>query len=258
MKLRERTLRFVSEKNKDGDDANGKRRSTPSLHRRAAEVMNYRLIKKLILIGISIGVITLMMGYSVVSLYNRTGKFSVAVENPMVSFAITLSETPDFITRSARLTNDQQVTLSDFCGDNIPPNVDGMNGSHNGENYLAYTFYCKNIGNTEASMNYELTFNNVTNHVDEAMRVRLYVNGEYKDFAKTSAERGDETHYCDEPFAGNFLVCRDAVKVVEPDEYVKFTVVTWLEGDDQDCKDELIGGQIKFDMLITAKPPIGA
>ena len=175
MKLRKRTLRFVSDKNNDDGNAGGQRRSALALRRRAVEVMNYRLLRKLILIGVAIGSAVLMIGYSFTLLYNRTGRFSVSIDNPSVNFAITLSETPDFITRSSRLTNDQQVTITNICGEEILPNVDNVDGAHNEKNYLAYTFYCKNVGELTASLNYEITFNNVTNGIDEAMRVRVYV-----------------------------------------------------------------------------------
>lgn len=185
--------------------------------------------------------------------------FSVAIDNPDATYSITLCETPDFNTRSSRLTNDQQVKITNICGDNIPANVNSINGAHNGENYLAYTFYCKNVGTVAAAMYYELTFNNVTNHIDEAIRVRLYKDegsgAEYKDYAKARSDgAGNETHYCDESFAGVYLVCADTIDRVEIGDYVKFTVVVWLEGDDDDCTDSVINGKIKFDMNIEAKP----
>lgn len=259
MKLRKRTLRFVADKSKDEGNAGGQRRSSPVFRRRAAEVMNYRILRKILLIGISIGASALLIFYSFTLLYDRTGRFSVSIENPSTGFAITLSETPDFTTRSSRLTNDQQVTITNICGEDILPNVDGVNGAHNGANYLAYTFYCKNVGESAISMHYELTFNNVTNHIDEAMRVRVYVNGEKTDYAKTRSDgMGDESEFCDLPFVGNYLVCKDVINSVESDANVKFTVVIWLEGHDEDCTDSVINGQIKFDMNIEAKAPVEA
>lgn len=264
MKLRKRTLRFVADKSADEGNAGGQRRSSPVFRRRAAEVMNYRILRKILLIGISIGASALLIFYSFTLLYDRTGRFSVSIENPSTGFAITLSETPDFTTRSSRLTNDQQVTITNIRGEDILPNVDGVNGAHNGKNYLAYTFYCKNVGDAAASMHYELTFNNVTNGIDEAVRVRVYVNGEKTDYAKTKSGRldpndvGPEEHFCDEEFFGTYSVCKKVINIVQPDDYVKFTVVIWLEGEDDDCVDSVINGQIKFDMNIEAKAPVEA
>ena len=51
-------------------------------------------------------------------------------------------------------------------------------------------------------------------------------------------------------------ICREAVEYVVPQEYVKFTVVIWVEGDDPDCTDAVVNGMIKFDMSIEAKPAV--
>lgn len=257
MKLRKRTLRFVAEKSDDDKSTDGVRRNARSLRRRAVEVMNYRILQKMLLIGVAIGSAVLMIFYAFVLVYNRTGRFSVTIDNPTANYAITLSETPDFAIRSAVLTNDQQVTITNMCGEEIPANVDGVNGAHNGKNYLAYTFYCKNVGDIATSMNYELTLNNVTNHIDEAIRVRVYVEGEKTDYAKTRSDgTGKEDHYCDRAFAGEYIACQGVIDKVEPSEYIRFTIVIWLEGHDEDCIDRLANGQVKFDMTINAKPPV--
>ena len=172
-------------------------------------------------------------------------------------YAITLCEHPDFRTKSSRLTNDQQVTISNLCGEALPKNIDQVDGEHNGEHYLAYTFYCKNIGAGKEALVYEMTFNNVTNNIDECIRVRIYVNGVPTDYAKTRSDGGGmEPHLCDKTFAGKYVVCREEIPEVGFDEYVRFTVVIWVEGDDPDCNDSVVNGKIKFDMQITAKPII--
>ena len=37
---------------------------------------------------------------------------------------------------------------------------------------------------------------------------------------------------------------------LSPEEYDKFTIVVWLEGDDPDCVNKIIGGEIKLHMEI--------
>ena len=257
MKLRKRTLDYVSDKSENETVPAGKKRSVSVLRRNATEVKNYRLLRKFILLGVTIGVVVMMIAYAFVLLYNRTGRFSVAVDNPDTTYSITLCEHADFRSKSSRLTNDQQVTISNLCGDAIPKNVDQIDGEHNGEHYLAYTFYCKNIGSAMMDMQYELTFNNVTNHVDECIRVRVYVNGTPTDYAKTRSDgRGMEPHLCDKSFAGNYVVCRETVHNVALEQYVRFTVVIWVEGDDPDCNDSVVNGKVKFDMQIEGKPII--
>ena len=253
MKLRKRTQNFI--RSSQGGARAAKRSPFTALRRSAKEVMSFRIVRKILLIGVAIGSSALMMTYGFMSLYNRTGRFSVAVENMDATFAITLCENSDFNMKSSRLVNDQQVQINNICGAALPANVDEIDGEHNGENYLAYTFYCKNVGTADAKLYYELTFNNVTNHVDECARVRVYVNGVPTDYAKTRSDgQGQETHYCDKSFAGKYMVCYGDVDNVKIDEYAKFTVVIWIEGDDVDCNDSVVNGKIKFDMTIEAKP----
>lgn len=255
MKLRNRTLKYVADETNNEPAPEGKKRKGSVLRRGALEVMNYRIIRKFILIGVSIGVVVMMISYAFVLLYNRTGRFSVAIDNPDTTYAITLCEHPDFRTKSSRLTNDQQVTISNLSGAALPQNLDQIDGEHNGDHYLAYTFYCKNIGSARTALHYELTFNNVTNHVDECIRVRLYVDGTPTDYAKTRSDgAGKETYFCDETFAGKYSVCSKTIDSVALNEYVRFTVVIWVEGDDPDCNDSVVHGKIKFDMQIEARP----
>lgn len=257
MKLRKRTLDYVADQTTNEPIPEGKKRKGSLLRRGAAEIMNYRIIRKFILIGVAIGTVVMMISYAFVLLYNRTGRFSVAVDNPDATYAITLCEHADFRTKSSRLTNDQQVTISNLCGEALPKNIDQVDGEHNGDHYLAYTFYCKNIGTGKTAMHYELTFNNVTNHIDECIRVRVYVNGEKTDYAKTRSDGGGkEPHLCDESFAGKYTVCAKTIDNVALNEYVRFTVVIWVEGDDPDCNDSVVHGKIKFDMQIEARPII--
>ena len=254
MKLRKRTLNYVADQATNEPSPEGKKRNVSILRRGATEVMAYRVIRKFILIGVTIGAVVMMISYAFVLLYNRTGRFSVMVDNPDTTYAITLCEHPDFRTKSSRLTNDQQVTISNLCGEALPKNIDQVDGEHNGEHYLAYTFYCKNIGAGKESLVYEMTFNNVTNNIDECIRVRIYVNGVPTDYAKTRSDGGGmESHLCDKTFAGKYVVCREEIPEVGFDEYVRFTVVIWVEGDDPDCNDSVVNGKIKFDMQIEAK-----
>ena len=257
MKLRKRTLDYVADQTTNEPIPEGKKRKGSLLRRGAAEIMNYRIIRKFILIGVAIGTVVMMISYAFVLLYNRTGRFSVAVDNPDTTYAITLCEHADFRTKSSRLTNDQQVTISNLCGEALPKNIDQVDGEHNGDHYLAYTFYCKNIGTGKTALHYEVTFNNVTNHIDECIRVRVYVNGEKTDYAKTRSDGGGkESHLCDESFAGKYTVCAKTIDDVALNEYVRFTVVIWVEGDDPDCNDSVVHGKIKFDMQIEANPII--
>jgi hypothetical protein len=124
-----------------------------------------------------------------------------------------------------------------------------IDGNHSGDNHIAYTFYLENSGYVEVPIEYSVDISNITNGLDEAIRIRLYVNGEYTDYAKTQSD-GEGA----EPFTTEFYNATKAVykrmENFKPGEIVKFTIVIWLEGNDPDCVDWLIGGKLKAEMNI--------
>lgn len=47
----------------------------------------------------------------------------------------------------------------------------------------------------------------------------------------------------------NLIVKKDVDNFASGD-VAKITVVIWLEGDDSDCVDDILGGQLKIDMVM--------
>ena len=132
----------------------------------------------------------------------------------------------------------------------LPQNIDNeANGSHNGENYIAYTFYIANNGEEIINYWYSVIIYDVIKNVDEAARVMVFLNGEKTVYAKKSSYTNEE-----EPGTKAFYSKDTAVleqrKFFSPGSIDKFTVVIWLEGDDPECNDNILGGEIKMHMEI--------
>ena len=132
----------------------------------------------------------------------------------------------------------------------LPENINENNGgSHNGDNYIAYTFYIENQGKETLNYWYEISIEDVIKNVDEAVRIIIYHNDEKTVYAKKNADTKKE-----EPDTKSFYSEKIAVlesrKKFEPNKIDKFTVVFFLEGDDHDCIDTIIGGEIKMRMDI--------
>ena len=53
---------------------------------------------------------------------------------------------------------------------------------------------------------------------------------------------------CDRDFLSSTLVLRERTEGFAPRDKDKYTVVIWLEGNDPECIDDIIGGTIKFSM----------
>jgi hypothetical protein len=124
------------------------------------------------------------------------------------------------------------------------------NGSHNGDNYIAYSFYVVNNGKETVHYWYELDIDDTIKHVDEAIRIMIYLNGKPTVYAKKSkitgkAEPGTKKFYSKE------IALLEQRKKMAPNTKDRFTIVVWIEGDDPECVNELLGGEIKMHMDIT-------
>lgn len=221
------------------------------LSRTASEVRNYRVRKKILLTALIGLVIFALILYVVAALYKRTGSFTVSIDKyEMTKYGLTLSESPDMTHNNSHLNARIDEEITNIAGESIPLNVDSINGAHNGANYIAYTFYLQNAGEVEVSYDYQVTLSNVTQSLDEAIRLRLYVDGTPTTYAKTRSDGGGAEPGTVEFYSAN-VMARGRIDAFAPGEITKYTVVLWIEGNDPDCVDWLIGGKLKVDMLMS-------
>lgn len=228
-----------------------KKQENRTLRRTAREIKRYRTWMKILPISVSILTLILIMTYIVAALYSKYGSYTVMVSKyDHVKFALTLSETPDFTTPTARLNAKANQDITNISVNDLPLDLDNINGEHSGKNYVAYTYYMKNAGTGAVDVEYMIYIANMTQEIEKAVRVRLYVNGEYTDYARTRTDgRGPEPNTTE--FLTETIIVRKQINSYKPNEIVKFTVVIWLEGDDPDCVDSIIGGQFKIDMAVS-------
>lgn len=221
------------------------------LRRAATEVKRYRVMVKVIPILLAVLALLLVLLYIATSFYNKYGSFTVTVSKYDFSkYSLSLCETPDFRRPSSRLNAGPAENITNISGDTLPADLDRINGQHSGENYLAYTFYCKNAGSATVDITYRLYLSNMTQGIEKAVRIRLYVDGEPVTYARTATDGSGP-----EPGTVEFLtpetVTEASVRGFAPEDAIRFTVVIWLEGDDPDCVDSVIGGEIKVDMAFS-------
>ncbi|MBR3614651.1 MAG: hypothetical protein IKL55_05690 [Clostridia bacterium] len=140
--------------------------------------------------------------------------------------------------------------LSDVSIDWIPDDInDEADGSHHGHHFIAYTFYAENIG--KETINYWTTahIESFEKNVDDAVRFMVYKNGERTVYAKRSAGGGAEPGTV--PFIDEETIMLEKTADFKPGDIDKYTIVVFLEGDDPQCKDHLIGGEIVMNMTLT-------
>jgi len=227
------------------------------LRRTAKEIKNYRVLIKILPIIAGLLTIIVVLGYIIAVLYNKYGSFTVMVNKfDSAEYGLTLSESREFITHYARLNSKASEEITNISGDDLPKNLDTDVGGikhHEGDNFVAYTFFLTNFSGKVYDVEYKMIIVNMTKEIEEAVRVRIYMDGEYTDFARPRTDASvsgieKEYAYCDEVFSDDRTVTRGVFENYVPGLVKRITVVIWLEGDDPECVDKIIGGQFKVDM----------
>lgn len=222
-----------------------------ALRRTAGEVKKYRILLRLVPIVIGIVALSLTVVYVVAVLYGRYGSFTVGVDKyNAMKYGLTLSETKDFSSSTSRINAQALAYITNIDGETLPKYLNEIDGEHNGENYAAYTFYCKNAGTVAVNYQYQLSIGRRTNGIEKAARIVLYVNDVPTTYAHTATDgSGPEPNTV--AFARDNIVVEKTISQFNPGDVTKFTVVIYLEGNDPDCLDPVIGGTLNVDMYMT-------
>ena len=194
----------------------------------------------------------LLVIYFILKIVYDTGRFTITLDtssNMKGSMVMYASKDQKYTRR--KLQADAKDFMTNISGDWIPENInDEADGGHNGDNYIAYTFYLENEGDETIHYWYKIILDDIIRNVDEALRIAVYINGEKTVYAKanstTRQPEKDTVAFKDETTA--LLEQRRDFKSGDVD---KCTIVIWIEGDDPDCIDDLIGGELKMHMVIT-------
>ena len=115
----------------------------------AKSVRRRNVLLKLFIIILLIIILLLGAFYALSTFVNKAGNFTVWIPDEQYNL-ITLSDTPDFVECSAMLEADVIPQMDNITKAWMPENLDEVDGCHNGDNYIAYTFYLKNAGENKS------------------------------------------------------------------------------------------------------------
>lgn len=206
---------------------------------------------KKIKLSLCVILVLLILLYIILTLIYKEGRFTISLDkNLRLNKGIVLFENSQTKEFKDELVADQMQFMDNISIKWIPENINNeAEGSHNGDNYIAYTFYIQNNG--DASINYwsEILIDDVVKDVDEAVRVMVFLNDSRTVYAKLNSVTG-KPEQDTEPFYSQDCVMLKERKDFKPGDTDKFTIVVWLEGDDPDCVNALLGGEIKMHMDI--------
>lgn len=207
---------------------------------------------KHIKLGVLIIILFLTILYFLLVIAYEGGNFTVSLdENFAKKSGLVMYESKENKEDKRVLKAEQAEYIDNISVKWLPENIDDeADGSHNGDNYLAYTFYLENKGSENINYWYEILIDDVIRNVDRAIRVMVYRNGEKTIYAKANESTG-EAEEGTEKFYSNKEVLVEGRQDFRPGDVDKFTIVIYIEGDDPDCIDALIGGEMKMHMEIT-------
>lgn len=193
--------------------------------------------KKIAIIVFSIS--AFLMGIMIFVAFNLfyVNGFTVTVSNDVHLF-LTIDESKEITTTQLDVPPIQKAMDAQYK--DIPDDVEDELGNKSTSKYFAYSFY---LG-SNSTINYSLsmTLNNVSNDLDDAMRVMIIRNGERTIYAKANEDGSSKLIYHgdnhNEPteILGETKKFKDNKHIIlEPysisqNSYDRYTIVMWIDG----------------------------
>lgn len=216
----------------------------------AKKIKKRNILTKFLFI-VFLGLLLLLsITYFIVYIVNQTGNFTIMLdENLQEKKTIVVSPRSDFEVLPTKMVMDSLEYMDNITESWLPDDIDDIEGPHNGNNYMAYTFFVKNIGEEETEYRTTIDILSVIKDVDDAIRVAVYKNGVKTVYAKRRPDTY-EPEVGTEPFYKQDQVMNVLHNEFMPGDVDKYTVVIWLEGNDLECIDSILGGEMKMIMTI--------
>lgn len=243
------------------------------------------------LLGALLAFLLVLLLFSLVQ--KMRGHFTINMSDEMFREGFTLSETVGFENPTTQLFANPAVDVPCVSISQLPLDLDEIDGEHN-DVYFAYTYYIRNEGESTVDYQWTLDITRETLKASGAVWAMVFEDGNMRFYAKAAASgqaealpaQGDNTRgYPDlnlrelAPESDQFEIVKQVGDVtywrvipdkyesdlritsggqtgVDPMEVHKYTVVLWLEGDDPQATDELIGAHMGVEMSfrLTGEP----
>ncbi len=236
------------------------------------------------LLGGLLALLAVLFIYSTVT--QLRGHFTINLSNGMFREGFTLSDNIDFTNPTVALFANPAENVPAVSISAIPDSIDQIDGEHN-DIYFAYTYYIRNEGESTVGYIWRLQLNSDARALSKGCWVMVFEDGNMRFYARPHEitgepealpPYGDDTRgYLEMPimklapgsdqfekiktvgsvtyfrvipdnFLSSDLVTQGEISGVKPMDVHKYTVVLWLEGDDVDTTDELIGGHMGVEM----------
>lgn len=168
---------------------------------------------------------------------------------------ISLSIRRDFKDKTTSLKTKINKNMNNITYAWIPSTIGSKDGDDSRHNFVVYTFYVKNTGLEPVKYSEEVTMVTSTNGAEKALRVMVLRNDELprvyaapKGVTNEPEFIGDETTDKAINFLDEHTVYKASNTNFKKGEVVKYTLVVWFEGEDPECVDAILGGEVKVGM----------
>lgn len=216
----------------------------------AKELYKRKLMMRVVTVIIAFLLLFLSLLYCILYIVNTKGNFTISLDpNLKATKSIVMSSDSSFKEKSLILETAALEYMDNISESWLPRDINDQEGEHNGNNYLAYTFFIKNEGKEKTNYVVSIDTISVIKNVDQAIRIAVYKNGEKVVYAKKNNSNGKPEPNTVE-FISDSQVMLNVRRDFKPKEVDKYTVVVWLEGDDPDCIDSILGGEMKMQMSL--------
>ena len=181
----------------------------------------------------------------------KMGNFTINLNRlELYRKGISISPSGEFEEPTARLVVNTVQDATNISIHDLPDNLDDIDGNHNGRNYMAYTYYVRNAGKEDVGYVARIHLDACSKGAEEAVRVAVWRNGERIVYARPAYDGGDEEGCVS--FEDNKIVCTYTEENFLVGNVDKYTIVIWMEGEDPECIDTIVGGSVEFSMTIDA------
>ena len=234
---------------------NEKETAHPSIRKYHVTTDSAKIIslkKRRRILGIILGSVAavLLILFIISMLVTKWGDLVIDIDRPAIAKGIILSEDKDFENKHVSLSAKQQLDVTNITYNWLPVDLDtSKDGEHNGDNYVAYTFYVRNEGEVSFPYDAVLDITGVAKSADEACRVMVYKNGQKSIFAKGQYDDREKAEPNTVKFIDDKTVYRTRTEDFEVGAVDKYTIVIWIEGEDPQCVDEIRDGFVRMRML---------
>ena len=217
------------------------------------KVRREKKLRKIFIIILLLILLLLLISYFVFGIIYNSASFSITLDkNLYFDKGLIVYDDPTYKVYRTDLFAESPASFDNVYYKWLPDDIDDRGpGSHNGDNYLAYTFYVENLSEEVSDYWSEVVIDDVVRNVDEAVRIKIYRNGEAITYAKIGANGRPEDNTV--AFTDDNLVVRTHVENFGPGAMDRYTIMLWVEGTDPECTDNILGGEFKVHMLFNSE-----